>query len=326
MIHFSREQIVWECGAMIVCETDTKPRLTQPGELKHIGNHAQTSSQAVVQWSQLVSYFSRCELTFFNDRLAAMSGMAKVVQNHLKSEYVAGLWRSDFVLQLAWTPVSRRLLTFKDSGHSRPHGYTAPSWSWVSLSGEVGLNLYWQSEDEGKESLVQHTDLLDIHLQYKTSDRLGQVEGGFVRVIGPLFKTINWKRAGYSTSFQITIDTEENYDTPANDGSSTFLLALHTQSKPRAEYPPGHKTMTGLVLKRLLGTVDCFVRIGLCSVFNYRRSYYGDDPDEMDRMGEMADNVSDALAVYRGVDELERIDDMPDELFDPDRGYSIKLY
>jgi hypothetical protein len=325
MIHFSREQIVWECGAMVVSETDAIPKVTQPGELKHIGNHAMTPGLAVVQWSQLVSYFSRYELTFFNVRLAAMSGMAKVTQNHFKCAYVAGLWRSNFVFQLAWTPISRRSLTFKDFKHSRPNEYTAPSWSWVSLVGEVGLKLYWQpNEDAGL--VVEHTSLLDIYLKYKTSNIFRQLEGGFVRVIGPLFKRVNWKRAGYSTSFQVTIDTEEDNDTIINDGGPTFLIALHTEANPQATYPPEHKAMTGLVLKRLPSTVDCFVRIGLCSIFNHRRSYYGHDPDEIDRMGKLEDNVSDALAVYRGVDKPEKIDDMPDELFNPRRGYTIKLY
>ncbi|KUJ13387.1 HET-domain-containing protein [Mollisia scopiformis] len=67
-------------------------------------------------WASLVEFYSRCSLTFKTDKLIALSGIAKIIQNATGETYFAGLWESQFpqflsgsikLLGLLWTVVIR---------------------------------------------------------------------------------------------------------------------------------------------------------------------------------------------------------------------------
>jgi hypothetical protein len=53
-------------------------------------------------WAQLVGVYSRCNLTKAEDKLVAISGLAKEIHKALgnKDTYLAGLWRQHILYQL----------------------------------------------------------------------------------------------------------------------------------------------------------------------------------------------------------------------------------
>ncbi|RDW57007.1 hypothetical protein BP6252_13925 [Coleophoma cylindrospora] len=79
-------------------------------------------------WGYVIKVYSRCNLTRETDKLVALYGVRKDVQNLLKDDYLAGLWGKDLEFQLLWK-VSSTPLAWKSTS------YVAPSWSWASLFG-----------------------------------------------------------------------------------------------------------------------------------------------------------------------------------------------
>jgi hypothetical protein len=84
-------------------------------------------------WRAIVNKFSGCELAMADDRLVALSGIAKFIANRFaEAQYLAGLWREEIQL-LLWDNGEIKL-----GGKSRhPQVYRTPSWSWASIDGKV---------------------------------------------------------------------------------------------------------------------------------------------------------------------------------------------
>ncbi|KAF1961673.1 HET-domain-containing protein, partial [Byssothecium circinans] len=82
-----------------------------------------------VEWSRLVEMYTRCGLTKEEDKLIAISGLAKRI--HIKSNvgYLAGLWADRLHSGLLWMTEVEPL--------RKPTLSRAPSWSWASMEGPI---------------------------------------------------------------------------------------------------------------------------------------------------------------------------------------------
>ncbi|KAF0321097.1 hypothetical protein GQ607_011704, partial [Colletotrichum asianum] len=83
-------------------------------------------------WRRGVKKYSRCELTFFSDRLPAISGIVHRLPPPIPDQYVAGLWRNDLQRSLLWYNEEGRS-PGNQSDSPMEAQYLGPSWSWVSL-------------------------------------------------------------------------------------------------------------------------------------------------------------------------------------------------
>ncbi len=83
-------------------------------------------------WDQIFSLYSGAGLTFSEDKLVAISGVARLVQNETGGEYLAGMWRRNLEQQLCWNA--------KDQASQKPSRYRASSWSWASVDYTVELS------------------------------------------------------------------------------------------------------------------------------------------------------------------------------------------
>lgn len=80
-------------------------------------------------WNDILSLYVRCALTKSEDKLVALSGVAKDFASAVGDEYVAGLWRRNLVNSLLWrvdAPFGQ-----PPSPSTRPARYRAPTWSWA---------------------------------------------------------------------------------------------------------------------------------------------------------------------------------------------------
>jgi hypothetical protein len=90
-------------------------------------------------WYRIVADYSRRYLTKGQDRLAAISGVARIIAEKLGSEYRAGLWASEFFYGLLWKssyPTTimgawRTQYDYKSVSRDKVE-YPGPSWSWAS--------------------------------------------------------------------------------------------------------------------------------------------------------------------------------------------------
>jgi len=84
-------------------------------------------------WSAVVQEYSKRLLSRPEDKLIALGGLADRVWECLSYEeedYLAGLWRRNFIDQMLWAPQTDRL-------KERPKKYRAPSWSWASVDSPI---------------------------------------------------------------------------------------------------------------------------------------------------------------------------------------------
>jgi Heterokaryon incompatibility protein (HET) len=82
------------------------------------------------RWLDIVAHYTRRKLTFGNDILPALAGLAKQFHSKFCCDYYAGLWKTSMVMDLLWR--SRN-----PQKHPKQPGWIAPSWSWASTTAAV---------------------------------------------------------------------------------------------------------------------------------------------------------------------------------------------
>jgi len=128
VLHFCLEELVWECNEELACQCGS---FNPPGKSKNVKNlHAdilhklqaqkfsppprkftkdldaaeeESNSDVLIEkWNDLVSDYSKLEITYDRDRLPALAGLAERMQRLRKDNYVAGLWENDLLKSLCW--------------------------------------------------------------------------------------------------------------------------------------------------------------------------------------------------------------------------------
>lgn len=92
---------------------------------------------AYEKWWFFIGQYSDRQLTYPNDKLPALSGLAQEIGRITNDRYLAGLWEGNLAQGLLWCsaePINER---------RRPEAYRGPSWSWISMDGQVTTNTHW---------------------------------------------------------------------------------------------------------------------------------------------------------------------------------------
>jgi ligand-binding SRPBCC domain-containing protein len=206
-LHFGHDQIVFECceskasemwpGAVsIQLPSNSSGLKVQQAKLQNVDGvdripypHKKSFRypNGFEYWENVVKYYSDTNLTVSTDRLVAISGIMKSIQQKIGADYIAGLWNYRIEYQLLWKIV-------REKQCKRPAEYVAPTWSWASVQGQVeGLTQHW--------IILQHTScitVLDVNVQ-PVADAFGQVvEGGYIKMRGQL----TTGRAGYKSKWE----------------------------------------------------------------------------------------------------------------------------
>jgi Heterokaryon incompatibility protein (HET) len=208
-LHFTKEQVFWECRTHMACEMYPNGIKTAPscgGHHASVGlndlyiHRKQDADEeanrglpkAAIEWNRIVDLYTMCDLTQASDKLIALSGIASDFHNtrlRPDDEYLAGLWKSQMPNALLWQAAARTrhgtTLTL-----SRPINYRAPSWSWASLEGSISMR--------ATEQIPGHwyhvfTEVLGAETQLFGGNPTGQVTGGVLHLL-VLFATAKWKR------------------------------------------------------------------------------------------------------------------------------------
>lgn len=107
--------------------------------LSNLWGNSGVNEYSLSFWRSLVRDYSRRFLTFPNDKLPGIAGVAADYSRMFSGAYLAGLWEFSLVSELLWC--SNR------SDITRPTVQRAPSWSWASVDGEI--NHKWCPVDMG---------------------------------------------------------------------------------------------------------------------------------------------------------------------------------
>ncbi|KAK3984324.1 heterokaryon incompatibility protein-domain-containing protein [Cladorrhinum sp. PSN332] len=183
---FGRDQLHWECRSVrwsentrrqpIRYQESSAPGLVALRGLPIFGSSpVQDREKLLNDWYRVLAEFTKRGLTRKEDKLPALSGIAKVISHGLgpsfDTTYRAGLWTCDLPRALLWTTFAPDAGT----GASLP----GPSWSWISRDAAI----YPAS---GEPAL---TDILGSAwdgVVLEGSDPHGRVQGGTLVLTGYL--------------------------------------------------------------------------------------------------------------------------------------------
>jgi Heterokaryon incompatibility protein (HET) len=176
VVHFGRNQIVWECRSQRACETypggdpiklQAISNSTHFWPAKRFANAIQSTTvpMAYNNWRALVELYTDTALTKPEDTLVALSGVAKIMQRVTRDEYIAGLWKENLAHDLLWERVGE--INHRPRDPDAPDAWIAPSWSWASSG-------YFVAYDQGQGVVAMGADiqitLLESHVAVKTWD------------------------------------------------------------------------------------------------------------------------------------------------------------
>ena len=182
-LHFTRNEVFWECQQMCCSEVFPKGLPATMGPPSSQENEEFFSKRIHHQrhgnWHQLVRMYSPKRLTYSSDKLFAITGLAKqyMARNRLHaSDWLVGLWKPQLPHALLWRVEQGR----------RPTKYRAPTWTWASIDGEVK---YPEPSSSTRETCVE---IIDLDMKYSSSgrssggggDNFGIVQSGKMKVRG----------------------------------------------------------------------------------------------------------------------------------------------
>lgn len=139
-------------------------------------------------------------MTKLEDKLVAISGLARQVYSINKDKYCAGIWREDLVPQLLWR--------LQRPQYKIDLPYRAPSWSWAST--------------EGKVEFIKTAQYVMSELEIKSVQSIGvdgkpwsfgQIEYGSLRVRGAMRAAKRCDCHGQRYKLLLTDQLDEELDT-----------------------------------------------------------------------------------------------------------------
>ena len=134
LLQFGELELVW------TCQTDPIKTITSSDDMRMyqktqrlpsqiFGIHGRkswtTRHQRIDLWQQMVTPYSNRKLTYSDDRLNALAGIANELKLLWKDDYFYGSWKDCMIDLLAWHVVG------DDKQHQRVS--IAPSWSWACI-------------------------------------------------------------------------------------------------------------------------------------------------------------------------------------------------
>jgi hypothetical protein len=141
VLHFADQELVWECTQGLICECSQSMNIllsTLPGKLSYhqmLNKGEPTSKLLRNRWRDKIEEYSNLNLTFSNDRLPALAGLAQQMhqlrQKQSTIRYLAGLWSDSLIGDMLWLTCEGKSRYIRLKPRSRPKELIAPSWSWA---------------------------------------------------------------------------------------------------------------------------------------------------------------------------------------------------
>ncbi|KAG7409269.1 hypothetical protein Forpe1208_v011741 [Fusarium oxysporum f. sp. rapae] len=137
------DQLYWECQGESI--GSCMSREACPENFSVFGNRLPlqplTGNEEGLSWSLIAEQYSQQDLTYEQDRIVAISGLAKVISTLTGDTYFIGIWLESWMTGLLWEPDQAKDRPHRPKpSHTDPPPMVLPSWSWLSFSGSVYLS------------------------------------------------------------------------------------------------------------------------------------------------------------------------------------------
>jgi hypothetical protein len=165
-IHFGHRGAFWECRGKIANEF-----LPDGCSSRLVSGLIDESARKDFRrwWWNVLQLYSAANLTYSQDKLPALSRIARRIHEERREQYIAGTWRDeDIEGQLCWRAIAPR----------RRPPWRPPSWSWASIDGQVSHQVrQWHG-------ILEDTDahVLDVKITLLGQDPFGEGRSGCMRI------------------------------------------------------------------------------------------------------------------------------------------------
>ena len=138
-LYFGEQNLSFECST---AQLDEHLRVPLTLSKVHLGTYYyapkdamgfKTYGQGLSKWYSMIHTYSNLCLTYGNDRLPALSGIAARFATKLGDEYIAGVWRKDLVFGLGFKVEQQD----RAKRSTNPASIRGPSWSWYTCDQRV---------------------------------------------------------------------------------------------------------------------------------------------------------------------------------------------
>ncbi|KAH8676392.1 heterokaryon incompatibility protein-domain-containing protein [Tricladium varicosporioides] len=173
ILHCCASQLYWECQTCCLSESGLEvppayglpPILKPPKKNVDIIKDFQSSHW---NWMRLLDVYSQRALTKDFDKLPALSGLASEFAKRTGDQYLAGLWRQFLPVGLLWE--------VKDTAIAQRIPNRAPSWSWASIDGRLGISR------TPLRNIKQLAEVIDASVTPLGLDKYGRVATGKIQL------------------------------------------------------------------------------------------------------------------------------------------------
>ena len=269
-LHYTKRQLFWECRASKACESSPNP--CPKFQLDHFDVPTCRESTHELygldveplhrHWPKIIERYTDTLMTKLEDKLVAISGLARQVYSITKDKYCAGIWREDLVPQLLWQ--------LQRPQHKIDLPYRAPSWSWASTEGKVEF----RQKAHHVISELEIKSVQSIGVDGKPWS-FGQIEYGSLRVRGTMRAAERCGHNGQAYKLLLTDQCDEELDTNECDyypDSIPQSLSENPICLPVARLIPGasagrdendrYRFVAGLVIEPTGDYADEYRRLG----------------------------------------------------------------
>ncbi|KAK3399044.1 heterokaryon incompatibility protein-domain-containing protein [Sordaria brevicollis] len=215
VITYSTHELQWTCLSLNTCECGYLLDSNKRGHNTISINPDLSRREASYQWAKIIAeYSSRC-LTYVEDKLPAISGVAHALQPIFRSAYLAGHWVDNLPEELAWkampphpeyNPPSSSL---SSSSSETTKQYIAPTFSWASIRGGSVECVYLNHDIERRWTSC--CVVSGFHSEVKGQNPLGRISDASITLRGYLLGgqlTIK-KFHGFYTVESVTLPGEK---------------------------------------------------------------------------------------------------------------------
>ena len=261
VLHFTVQGIIWECSKtkehgssavsrMIVLNIEA-PDLFDSVFRKNLNTKA---------WMKIVSRYSHTSFTNAEDRLIALSSLARFFHSRLghKNAYCAGMWCSSLKQDLLW---HRR---YPPDSETDQRSNLAPTWSWASVTGAIG---YLEESNRGKpypQPVVPPARVLSVRSIPTPRDSLyGNVLVGRLELVAQILDVMIWTKNAKSRQLKEDVQNKR-----VSILRSVYWDELQEDSTEEEQYqiipfrffqrfknPLSHTSHPAIIVKKLPSTI-----------------------------------------------------------------------
>jgi hypothetical protein len=269
ILHYTKSQLFWECRQVLLAEDGLRPWSMWNGQAETVPGLARnlygTTSDPIglirlldIWYNSVVAQsYSRRKLTREEDKLTAISGIARAFFRHFRCQYVSGLWLDDIIFGLSWR---------RRGSAVRPSAYRAPSFSWASLDATVE----WPLRSSFHRSSLKVDECKIVH---ESRDSFGRISSCSIKTTGRVRPAVVVSRkrlsaTGFDLVWELRSLANKLLGTAFMDADSLLDAPELLQCLILSD---DEKAGQALILEKKDDSETTFIRRGVAEILGYDR-------------------------------------------------------